>query len=220
MGVRDIIDAAFARPLDWQIFRDDFTTTVDTTNRYNVVKDSGASVAIVADASPGELAITSAETTDDDGGLLQSIQESFKLASGKRFALEVEVKCSDADQTDIFVGLSEQASTNPENILTASNRAGFQVNDGNASLLCKVEKADVESSKDSEQDLADDTYVRLGIGYDGERLQFEVARDGKAVFSADQLPTANMALALFSLSGSATGTRVSTFRNLVAVQEL
>lgn len=189
----------------------------DQTNDWTVVKDTGASVGIVADTENGELALTSAATTDDDGASIQG-NEIFLPESGRTIWFETMVKCSDADQTDIFVGLTQNFATNPEAALTASNRIGFQINDGNASILCKTEASDTETSTDSGEDMADATYVKLGVRVEGTgAVYFYVDRQLVATHSTN-IPATEMALAAMSLSGSATGTRVTTLDYIMGVQ--
>lgn len=188
----------------------DFETTLDTTNVWSVVKDASASVAIASDTQHGAVVLSSAATTNDDGALLQSIQEHFKLESGKRFAIRARIKNSDADQHDFFFGIAQKAATNPENCLTVSNRVGFQINDEDASILCKSELSDLETSVDSQLDQADDTYRVFGISYDGSgRIQYEIDGTAVAVISTN-IPTTELAIALFNLSGNNTGTHTCT----------
>ncbi len=194
----------------WLGFCDDFYETLNTS-RWATVKDSGASAAITADAANGVLLLSSTATTDDDGALVQSVSEFILPTTGKRFAVEAKVKISVADQTDFFFGLSQKAATNPEAILTASNRIGFQVDDGNPSILCKSENTDVETSKDSELDFADATYRVLGISYDGAGV-VSYYIDGTLVHTVTtNIPATELAIAMFHLSGNATGTRTTTW---------
>lgn len=212
MGVNDIIqEACRGTRKDWYHKCWDFERTYDATNEFSTVKDSGASIAIESDSHLGTLKLSSAATTDDDGALAQSIQEFVLPTSGKRFALRAKVKLADADQMDFFFGLSQKAATNPENILAASNRIGFQINDGDASILCKSEAADLETSKDSEQDAADATYVELGFHYNGAgTVSFEVNGSGVGAISSN-IPATELAIALFHLSGDASGTKTSIY---------
>ena len=195
---------------DYVSYMDDFTgIALDSTNDWTVVKDSGATVAIVSDTVNGELAITSAATTDDDGGSVQG-NEIFKVQADKSVWFETRIKCSLAEQTDICVGLTVNFATNPENMLTASDRIVFQVNDGNTSILCKTESSNTETSTDSGVDLADDTYVVLGFWANSTgEVQFFVNRNLVATHTTN-IPTTELAMAAMSLSGSATGTRVTT----------
>ena len=186
---------------------DDFLgVALDSTNDWTVVKDSGASAGIVADTVNGLLALTSAATTDDDGASIQG-NEVYKAAADKVVWFETRLQCNDADQTDICVGLTVNFATNPEAMLTAADRIVFQVNDGNASILCKTESGGTETSTDSGVDLVDDTDVTLGFRVSGTGVvEFFVNRKLVATHTTN-IPTTELALAAMSLSGSATGTR-------------
>jgi len=197
---------------DYVSYMDDFTgIALDGTNDWNIsVKDSGAATAIVADTLNGEIAITSAATTDDDGGSIQG-NEIFKVQTDKNIWFETKIKCNDADQTDICVGLTVNFVTNPENMLTAADRIVFQVNDGDASILCKTEKNGTETSTDSLIDLADSTYVTLGfLANSTGEVQFFVDRNLVATHTTNIPDDEELAIAAMSVSGSATGTRVTT----------
>lgn len=205
-------DQPVSNNTDYVSYMDDFTgIAIDGTNDWNIsVKDSGATTAIVADTLNGEIAITSAATTDDDGGSIQG-NEIFKVQTDKSIWFETRIKCNDADQTDICVGLTVNFVTNPENMLTAADRIVFQVNDGNASILCKTEKNGTETSTDSGIDLVDDTYIRLGFwAYSTGSVQFFVNRQLVATHTTNIPDDEELAIAAMSVSGSATGTRVTT----------
>ena len=196
---------------DYVTYMDDFTgIALDTTNDWTVVKDSGATVAIGADTLNGVVVITSAATTDDDGGSIQG-NEIFKVQTDKSIWFETKLKCNDADQTDICVGLTVNFATNPEAMLTAADRIVFQVDDGNASILCKTEKNGTETSTDSGIDLADDTYVTLGFWANSTgEVQFFVNRNLVATHTTNIVDDEELTVAAMSLSGSATGTRATT----------
>ncbi len=198
--------------------RDDFTgIAVDSTNDWEVVKDTGAAVAISADTALGELTLTSAATTDDDGASIQG-NEIFLPASGRTIWFECKAKCSDATESDLMFGFTVAFATNPEAALTAANRICFQKNDGGDSVLCKTESGGTETSTDSGVDIVDATYVKLGIKVEGTgKVQFFI--DGNLVAThTTNIPTTEMALAAFSLSGSATGTLVTTLDYIMGVQ--
>lgn len=206
-----------SRDPDYVSLWDDFVMVDDDqTNDWTVVKDSSASVGIVADTRGGELLLSSQATTDDDGSSIQG-NEIFAPAAGKEIWFETRIKVADADDMDVFVGLTENFASNPEAVLTASNRIGFQINDGSASILCKSEASDVETSKDSEEDAADATYVKLSFHVVGTSLiEFFVNRIKVAEIETN-IPTANMAVALFELSGSNSGTKTLTADYVMAV---
>ena len=180
---------------------------MDATNDWDAsVKDSGASAAIVADTVNGLLGLNSAATTDNDGASIQG-NEVFKAASGKVIWFETILQNNDADQSDICVGLTVNFATNPEAMLAAADRIVFQVDDGNASILCKTESGGTETSTDSGVELEDDTDVILGFRVNGTgTVEFYVNRNLVATHTTN-ITTTELALAAMSVSGSATGTR-------------
>lgn len=206
--------------MDYIKFVDDFITdsTDDSVDTWTVVKDTGASVAPEADELGGAANLQSAATTDDDGASIQLTDEMFSLVSGKRTWFKARFKVADADQQDVFVGLCENFATNPEACLTSSNRYGFQINDGGASILCKTEASDTETSTDSNVDAADDTYVVVAGYYNGSTCEFYVNDDLVATHSTN-IPTANLTFAFMSVSGDASGTKKLVADYVAVVQE-
>lgn len=205
-------DPDYVRMFDDFVMVDD-----DQTNDWTVVKDSGASVGILADTVNGVLRLSSAGTTDDDGASIQG-NEVALLSSGRELWFEARVRVADADDMDVFVGLSENFSTNPEAALTASNRVGFQINDGNASILCKSEKTDTETSMDSEVDAADATWVKLGFRVTGTTsIEFYINRQLVATITTN-IPVVEMTPTIFELSGSNSGTKTLDADYVLLVQ--
>ena len=105
----------------------------------------GASAAIVADAEGGEIALTSAATTDNDGASIQGKHEIFALPStaGQSIWYETRVKVSDADQMDLLVGMTETFSTNPEAALLLKDH-WFLLTDGSAVIAGITEASGTE----------------------------------------------------------------------------
>lgn len=194
---------------DYVRFWDDFTgIAVDSTNAWTVVKDSSATVAIVADTMGGEIALTSATTTDDDGASIQG-NEVFLPAAGRTIWFEARIKIADATEQDLFVGLCENFATNPEAALAASNRIGFQKNDGSTLFLTKTEVADTETSTTTEIAAAAATYVTLGFKVNGVgSVEFYINRNRVATHTT--VPATELAPAIFHLSGVNTGTKSLT----------
>ena len=198
---------------------DDFVGIVfNSTNDWTVVKDSGATVALVADAVGGELALTSTATTDNDGASIQG-NEIFAVAADKNIYFQTRIKCTDADQTDLCAGLSVNFATNPEAMLTAADRIVFQVDDGSASILCKTEKDGTETSTDSGIDLVDATYILLAFSVNGTgAVKFYINSTLVATHGTNIPDDENMTVAAMSLSGNATGTRVTTLDYIIAAE--
>ena len=142
---------------------------VDETLRWTIVKDSGAAVAIAADARSGEINLTSANTTDNDGASIQGKQEYFSLPSteGNKLYYETRIKMSDVDQMDVLVGLTETFATNPENALASSNIIGFLLTDGSAVIHGVTEASDSQTlvtfTDTTLSTLENDTFVTLGF---------------------------------------------------------
>jgi|TARA_R100000805_G_scaffold5339_3_gene6680 hypothetical protein len=215
-GYKDLREMPMSINPDYFCLEDDFVYELDTG--WTTVKDSGATVAIVADTVGGELGITSAATTDNDGGSVQG-NEIFAVAADKNMFFQTRIKNNDVDQTDICVGFTVNFATNPENMLTATDRIVFQVDDGDASILCKTEKDGTETSTDSGIDMVDDTYIKLGIACSGTgKVEFFINDKLVATHSTNIPDDENLAIAAMSLSGSASGTRVTTIDYLMGAR--
>lgn len=208
---RNLPAGAIMHP-DYVVVMDDFVEY--DANDWTIVKDSGAAVAAAADTLNGAITLTSAATTDGDGASIQKTEEGFALTVGKRLWFKARLKVSDADDMDMFVGLCETFATNPEACIAASNRVGWQLDDGDATPRTTTESGDTESTTDAatdtSQDLADDTYVELGFYWDGKN-RVDYYKDGEYIATeTTNIPTANLLPAVFSLSGSNSGTKVTT----------
>jgi len=215
-GYKDLREMPMSINPDYFCLEDDFVYELDTG--WTVVKDSGAAVAIVADTVGGELAITSAATTDNDGGSVQG-NEIFAVAADKNMFFQTRIKNNDVDQSDICVGFTVNFATNPENMLTATDRIVFQVDDGDASINCITEKNGTATTTDSGIDMADDTYIKLGIACSGTgKVEFFINDKLVATHSTNIPDDENLAIAAMSLSGSASGTRATTIDYLMGAR--
>ena len=218
-GYRALREMPISINPDFFEISDDFVGIVfNSTNDWTVVKDSGATVALVADAIGGELALTSTATTDNDGASIQG-NEVFAVATDKNIYFQTRLKCTDADQTDLCAGLTVNFASNPEAMLTAADRIVFQVDDGNASILCITEKDGTETSTDSGIDLVDATYIVLAFSVNGTgAVKFYINSTLVATHGTNINDDENMTVAAMSLSGNATGTRVTTLDYIIAAQ--
>ena len=215
-GYKDLREMPMSINPDYYCIEDDFVYELDTG--WTVVKDSGAAVAIVADTVGGELAITSAATTDNDGGSVQG-NEIFAVAADKNMFFQTRIKNNDVDQSDICIGFTVNFATNPEAMLTAADRIVFQVDDGDASINCITEKNGTATTTDSGVDMADDTYVKLGIACSGTgKVEFFINDRLVATHSTNIPDDENLAIAAMSLSGSASGTRATTIDYLMGAR--
>ena len=201
------------------VFVDDFTgILLDATNDWTVVKDSGATAAITADAATGVVALTSAATTDDDGASIQG-NEIFQLptTAGEQLFFEARFSIastagSSVGQMDVWVGLTENFATAPENAFLATNRIGFQLDDGSSlsRLISESGGTETETELASTYNLVDDTYVTLGFiatkGTSTDTVQYYYNRKLVGTHSTN-VPTDLMTTAMGEVSGDATGTK-------------
>ena len=201
------------------VFLDDFTGIVlDATNDWTVVKDSGATVAISADVATGVLALTSTATTDNDGGSIQG-NEIFQLptTAGEQLFFEARFSIastagSSVGQMDVWVGLTENFATAPENAFLATNRIGFQLDDASSltRLISESGGTETETELASTYNLVDDTYVTLGFiatkGTSTDTVQYYHNRKLVGTHTTN-IPTALLTPAMVEVSGDATGTK-------------
>ena len=201
------------------VFLDDFTGIVlDATNDWTVVKDSGATVAITADAATGVLALTSTATTDNDGASIQG-NEIFQLPTTAGEKLFFESRFSIATtagdsvgQMDVWVGLTENFATAPENAFLATNRIGFQLDDGSSltRLISESGGTETETELAAAYNLTDDTYVTLGFiatkGTSTDTVQFYYNRQLVGTHTTN-VPTDLLTPAMVEVSGDGTGTK-------------
>ena len=208
-------------------FMDDFTGIVlDATNDWTVVKDSSASVALQADGLNGLVDLTSQATTDNDGSSIQG-NEIWGLPStaGQRLYFEARFQMSDVDQMDMFIGVCENFATAPENIFTASNRIGFQIDDGDATPHLITESGDSETDttlSGTTYDLSDATDVTVSFvatkGTTTDKVKFYINRTLVGTHSTN-VPTANMTQAAAEVSGNATGTKSMSIDYIMVAQD-
>ena len=208
-------------------YMDDFTgVTLDATNDWTVVKDSSATVALQADALNGVVDLTSQATTDDDGSSIQG-NEIWGLPStaGEKLYFEARFQMSDVDQMDMFIGVCENFATNPENIFTASNRIGFQIDDGDATPHLITESSDSETDttlSGTTYDLSDATDVTVSFvatkGTSTDVVDFYINRT-KVGSHTTNVPTANMTQAAAEISGNATGTKSMSIDYIMVAQD-
>jgi hypothetical protein len=208
-------------------YMDDFTgVTLDATNDWTVVKDSSATVALQADALNGVVDLTSQATTDDDGSSIQG-NEIWGLPSTAvpRLYFEARFQMSDVDQMDMFIGVCENFATNPEAIFTASNRIGFQIDDGDATPHLITESSDSETDttlSGTTYDLSDATDVTVSFvatkGTTTDKVKFYINRTLVGTHTTN-VPTANMTQAAAEVSGDATGTKSMSIDYIMVAQD-
>lgn len=161
-----------ANSAEWIVFFDDFlnATASNAPTGWTAIIDTGATA--VDGAEEGGVIDISSDGADEGVGLY--LPKSIKL-TGKKFFMEVRVKCEDADDNIIAFGLSDLvATTNPEDLYDTSNADGVvfgTVTDGDATPKLVYDKNNggpvTETPTGTGFDLADATWHTLAIYYNG-----------------------------------------------------
>lgn len=204
---------------DLCIYMNDFIATQDyaATDWVITTTEAGAgsaTEALAADERSGALLITN-DAADDDLDSLQSNEENWTMQSGKQLWMECRLKVSDADQVDLMIGLSI-TDTTP---LDSSDRATFRVTDGSASIVAKNAKNSTETSTASGLSLSDDTYVVLGMYWDGiSSLEYYVDRSKVATHTTNVPDDENMAITIHLQNGEAVA-KTCTIDYIYVAQE-
>lgn len=207
------------------VYENDFLRSADYAAADWVITSTEAggstnsTIAISQAGDCGTLVITPGITENDSEVLQQSndggttVQEPWRLDAGKKLWCEIDVSLADADQQDVFVGLNI-SDTTP---LTTTDRVGFQINDEDASILCKTEKDSTETSTDSGKDASDATTVKLGFRWDGvSKVDFFVDRAKVATHTTNIPDDENLAITLYNATGEGAANALTVDKIYVA----
>lgn len=189
---------------DYCVYFNDFLVAQDYAASDWVVTTTEAGAgdateAIAADELNGALLLTN-DAADNDLDALQSAEEFVACLPGKRMWFETRLKISDADQIDLFVGLSITDTT----ALASTDQCGFLLVDGSAALSAVSLKNSSGTTTASVATLADDTYVRLGFYYDGvSKIKYFVNRGLVAEHTTGVPDDENLAITIHLQNGEA-----------------
>ena len=197
----DFLVAADYAAANWVI-----TTTEDGTG--------SATEALAADEIGGALLLTNADA-DNDLDSLQATEETWALGDEKRLWFSCRAKVAGAATVDAFIGLAITDTTT----LVTSDRVGFQISAGDASILCISEKDATETQTDSGADAVDDTYVTLSMYWDGKsKVKFAVDNAVVATHTTNNPDDENLAITLHVQNGAAA-VNTMTIDYIKVVQE-
>lgn len=219
-GVRQLFNGlpTHSNP-DYHVYFNDFLVAQDySASDWTITTTEAgtgdASEAIKTAEVGGALLITN-DNADNDADSLQSTNEGWKLQAGKKLWFEGRVALSSATDADLFLGLCI-TDTTP---LASSDRVGFQVDDGSASIKALCCKDSAETNEDTEKDIVAATYVKLGFHFDGSnKVHFFVDRELVSTMSTNIPDDEELALTMHVQNGSAT-IRTLTVDYLWVVQE-
>lgn len=152
-------------PTAAHVWFDDFDAYV--AGNWTVTETDAGATQAITDADGGVLALTNS-AADNDLNQIQWAKETFRLAANKKLWMKARFKVSDATQSDLLVGLyitdTSPVASKP------SDGVFFQKLDGSTSLTLEVGKNSTYSSA-TVATMASDTYVVVGLYYDGTAFQ-------------------------------------------------
>ena len=204
-------------PTKYHMYHNDFDTylasdwTITTTEG-----GSGNASEALGDGDGGLLVITN-DDADDDNDFLQLVKEGFKYEAGKQLAFKARFKTSDADASDVVMGL-QLTDTTP---LDVTDGIFFLLTDGSTTLQFIVEKDGTQSTLDLSTAMADDTFMSVGFVYTPADQKFHVYQNnvevGKVVNT--NAPDDEELTVSFGIQNGAAAAKVLTVDYVTAMKE-
>lgn len=164
---------------DWLVDYNDFFTY--NAGDWTVTETQAGATQALLDEQGGILRLGNS-AADDDLNSIQKVGESWKLVAGKKTIFEARVRCSEATQTDLFLGL---AITDTSPIASApTDCIGFRKDDGDAFIDFVSLKNSAGTTATAVGTLVAATMVKLGFYFNGFDL-FGYINDAQ-VFKVDR----------------------------------
>lgn len=191
---------------------DDYDTNMWTETATSV--GTGTSAVTVPDADGGLARITTA-ANENDGIFIEWDSETFVMEAGKKAWMKMRFQVGDAIQSDMIIGL-HSTDTTP---LDATHRFAFITEDGSAAMFFNVDDNTTDADSDTVVTLADDTFVVLGMYYDGAGTIALYLNDVKiTTMTSVGVPSGEMAVGIGYLNGAA-GAETTDIDYLMVVKE-
>ena len=201
----------------YHFYHNDFDTylasdwTITTTEA-----GSGNASEALGDGDGGLLVLTQ-DDADNDNTFLQLVKEGFKYEAGKQLAFHARFKTSDADASDVVMGL-QITDTSP---LDVSDGIFFLLTDGSTTLTFIVEKDGTQSTLDLPAAMADDTFMTVGFAYDPKDQKFHVYQNNAEVgtVASTNAPDDEELTVSFGIQNGAAAAKVLTVDYITAMKE-
>lgn len=211
---------------EFRVFHDDFEGTVATNVPAGwaaAIIDTGGTVVGSSVGGTGAIAFNSDDASE---GAAIYMPETVILTAGKKFFMEVRVRCDDVTDNAFQFGLSDlTATTNPEDLWTtaAASLVTYGILDGSAApkMLADLSNTgtSAQTADDTSKVMVVDTWHILAIGYDGVKLRGYV--DGQPALLWTGVVPVGVTLAPFigHLNGNGAGNNTSIVDYIRFAQE-
>ena len=204
-------------PQKYHTYFNDFDTylasdwTITTTEG-----GSGNASEALGDGDGGLLVITN-DDADNDNDFLQLVKEGFKFESTKQLAFAARMKTSDADASDVVMGL-QLTDTSP---LDVTDGIFFLLTDGSTTLQFIVEKDGTQSTLNLPTAMADDTFMTVGFVFDPKDQLFHVYQNNAEVGTvvSTNAPDDEELTVSFGIQNGAAAAKVLTVDYISAMKE-
>lgn len=200
---------------EFAVLHDDFLLpfSSNTTTGWTAIVDTGGTNVTHTTATVGANGVVAMNSDDVSEGSALYGAKGIQLITGKKFLMEVKVRCDDVTDNAFQFGLSDlTATTNPEDLwtTTAANVLAFGILDGSATTTMLADEGNAGTAAvTGTLAMTVNTWHTLAIFYDGARAYGFV--DGNlSVSTATTVPEA-VALAPFigHLNGNGAGNNTS-----------
>jgi len=169
-------------PTKYHIYHDDFDKYTASDWVITTTEAGSGNASEALGSGDGGLLVVTNDDADNDADFFQwaggsgGVIESFKWEANKQLFFKARFKTSDADNSDVVIGL-QITDTTP---LDVTDGIFFLLSDGDATPSFIVEKDSTQSTL-SLNDLSDDTFVTVGFLYDPKDQKFHVYQDNVKV---------------------------------------
>jgi len=217
-GVSDVIpgnplyELGRLDPTKYYIFWDDFVHPQLATEWSITLV--GTSTLTFPDAGDGISRITT-DVAENEGVWVETLNETFLLASGRKTWLKTRIQVGDAIESDWVVGLHSTSAT-PQ---AATMRFLFESVDGSATVHFNNDNNTADTDSATLVTMTDDAFVTLAAYYDGATTIELFANDARVdIMTGITVPAAEMGVGFGYINGAA-GAETADVDYVLVVQE-
>lgn len=199
-------------PTKYYIFWNDFSDPLLSTEWGITLV--GTSTITFPDAGDGIARVTT-DTAENEGVWMETLNETFLLASGRKTWLKARLSVGDAIQSDWVVGLHSTSAT-PQ---AATVRFLFESVDGSATVHFNNDNNTDDTDSATLVTMTDDNFVTLAAYYNGvDEIRLYVDEAAVDIMTGITVPAAEMGVGFGYINGT-SGVETSDFDYVLVVQE-